>query len=476
MKKLIRGVTSNNYVDFFCRNCMHSYRTENRLKNYERLCINHHDHCETVMPKPNKNIVEFKSNEKSLHILHVIYAHLEAITKKIQSSEPNPEKSYTEKKNVYIACSYALHVIITQDENLITSYRGTDCMQKFGKPLKTVARMIINTPQKPMIQLTDEEKKHHEESNTCHICNDEFCNNKEDERYHNYRKVRDHCHYAEKYRGAVHSICNLKYKAPKEIPVIFHNGSKYDYHFIINELAKGIDDIICSGGDTEKYITFTVPLKKENKNGNPATCKLKFMHRLRFMNSSLSTLVDNLSQINKQECNKCKERKNEPINCTHVGYENNRLTYKCDKSKNISYKPTTSSIERFPSTYQFCKGDNDKCAFSLRKGINPFDYTDDWETFKETQLPLIKDFYNALNQTDISKEDYGHAHKVCNTFDIKNLREYHDLYVQSDTLLLADAFESFRKIYQEKYQLDPAHFVSAPGLTWQAYLKKEGKT
>ena len=79
-----------------------------------------------------------------------------------------------------------------------------------------------------------------------------------------YHKVRDHDHYTEKFRGAAHSICNLRYKTQKEIPIISHNGSKYDYHFIIKELAKEFkgQDFNCIGENTEKYITFSVPLEK----------------------------------------------------------------------------------------------------------------------------------------------------------------------------------------------------------------------
>ena len=129
MKRLIRGVTSNHHGDFFCRNCMHSYRTENSLKKHERLCTNH-DYRETVMPTYDKNILKFKFNKKSSHIPHVIYTDLQAILKKIQSSQPNPKNLYKEKKNAHILCGYALHMIRTYDENLITSYRGKDCMSK----------------------------------------------------------------------------------------------------------------------------------------------------------------------------------------------------------------------------------------------------------------------------------------------------------------------------------------------------------
>ena len=124
------------------------------------------------------------------------------------------------------------------------------------------------------------------------------------------------------------------------------------------ELPKGVDGITCLGDDTEKYITFKIQLKKEIKDGRFITFKLKFIDSFRFMNRSLSDLVDNLSEINKQECIKCKERKNESIDCKHIGYADNRLIYRCVECKNISCKPIRSLIERFPCTYQLCGGDN----------------------------------------------------------------------------------------------------------------------
>ena len=112
----------------------------------------------------------------------------------------------------------------------------------------------------------------------------------------------------------------------------------------------------------------------------------------------------------------------------------------------------------------------------LRKGVYPYEYMDSWKKFDETPLPPKKDFYSNLNLEDISNEDYAHAQKVFEVFKIKNLGEYHDLYVQSDTLLLADVYENFGNMCLEKYQLDPVYFVSVPGLAWQTCFKKTGVT
>ena len=99
---------------------------------------------------------------------------------------------------------------------------------------------------------------------------------------------------------------------------------------------------------------------------------------------------------------------------------------------------------------------------------------DSWEKFNETALPTKKDFYSNLNLENNSDEDCTHAQKVWDVFKIKNLGEYHDLYVQSDTLLLADVYENIRNMCLNIYELDPVYFVSAPGLAWQACLKKTG--
>ena len=118
---------------------------------------------------------------------------------------------------------------------------------------------------KEMISLTDKENESYEKQKVCHICKKEFSTDKNDK---NTFKVRDHCHYTGKFRGAAHSICNLRYKTPKEIPVVFHNGSTYDYHFIIKQLAKEFEgQFECLGENSEKYITSLIPNKKKHDNG-----------------------------------------------------------------------------------------------------------------------------------------------------------------------------------------------------------------
>ena len=165
------------------------------------------------------------------------------------------------------------------------------------------------------------------------------------------------------------------------------------------------------------------------------------------------------------------ERKKIKSECNFIGFKNNRLNYRCKKCKGTSKKSMNELIKKFPSMYQFCGDDLNKFVLLLRKGVYPYEYMDSWERFNETSLPLKKAFYSELNLEDITDKDYLHARKVWEVFEINNLGEYHDLYVQCDTLLLADVLEKFRDTCIEIYELDPSHFLSAPGLAWQACLK-----
>ena len=193
----------------------------------------------------------------------------------------------------------------------------------------------------------------------------------------------------------------------------------------------------------EKYITFSVPIKKECDNNKTITYRLKFIDSFRFMATSLSELVYNTSGIFRMEI---MQRKNKNSECCFVGLKNDRLIYKCKECKEEWKRPLNKLIENFPNTYQFWNGDLNKFVMLLRKDVYPYEYMDNWEKFDETALPPKKDFYSNLNLEDISDEDYAHAQKVWDVFKIKNLGEYHDLYVKIDTLLLSDIFENFRNM------------------------------
>ena len=209
------------------------------------------------------------------------------------------------KKNKHTPSGYSIftHCSYDKSKNKLNYCRGKDCMKKFSKDLREHVSKIINYEKKKMVPLTTEKKIYHNKQKICYICKKEFNNNEKK----NY-KVRDHCHYTGKYKGATHNICNLRYKVPKEIPIVFHNGSIYDYHFIIKELVKEFEgNFECLGENIEKYITFSVPIKKEIKNKDlEITYKIKFIDSYRFMASSLSKLVDNLSEgIHNSKCSDC---------------------------------------------------------------------------------------------------------------------------------------------------------------------------
>ena len=123
---------------------------------------------------------------------------------------------------------------------------------------------------------------------------------------------------------------------------------------------------------------------------------------------------------------------------------------------------------KFENTFKFSSNGIDKFILLLRRGVYPYEYTDDWEKFNETALPEKEKSYRNLSLEDITDADYMHAKRVCKDFEMKNLGEYHDLYLKSDTLLLADGFESFRDLCLGIHELDPVKFISASGLAWQA--------
>ena len=196
------------------------------------------------------------------------------------------------------------------------------------------------------------------------------------------------------------------------------------------------------------------------------------------MSMPLAKLINNLSEgIHNNTCVDCKScldyARSTSVYDTYTKTKNEKLILKCFNCNQYYEKDFNRElIKRFARTYEFCNKNLNKFILLLRKGVYLYEYMDNWERFEETLLPSKESFYSNLNMENIDDFDYRHGNKVFKRFKSKSLGEYHDLYVQSDTLLLADVFENFRNKCLKVYELNPAHFLSLPGLAWQPCLKK----
>ena len=210
---------------------------------------------------------------------------------------------------------------------------------------------------------------------------------------------------------------------------------------------------------------------KINKEGNKTTeiisYKVKFIDSMRFMATSLSNLVNNLTRrIHKLKC--------EISGCflEYRSVEGKSIKYNCSSfNKHFLIKLNEELKKKFRNTFEFSKIIINKFILLLRKEIYPYKYMDDWEKFSEKELPEKEKFSRNLNLENITDENYIPAKRFYRDFEIKNLGEYHDLYLRSDVILLTDVFESFRKMCLEINELGPVKFVLAPGLAWEAVLK-----
>ena len=412
---LLRGITSKHHSDFHCLKCFHSFATENKFQSHKRVCENK-DFCNIIMPSEDTKILQFNQYQKSNKVPFIIYADLEYIIEKIDGCTNNPENSSTTKVSEHIPSGFSMSTIssIRSIENKHDVYRNKDCIKKFCELLREHAMKITNFKKKKMKLLTKEQQESYENVKICYICKEKFENKYLKDKKN--CKVRDHCRYTGEYRGAAHSICNLKYNVPKKIPVVFHDGPNYDYHFIIKELAEELKKLFtCLGENTEKYITFTVPIEKEfariDKNGEKITKNisyiLQFIDSTRFMASSLSNLVNNLSEgLHRIKCKlghdnkKCETCgiKYKYCKCflEYTNFKDDLIKYiflSCDRSYQRKFNKKLKEI--FFHTYTFSNHDNNKFILLLRKGVYPYQYMDDWEKFNETSLPEKEDCYST---------------------------------------------------------------------------------
>ena len=421
--KFMFSQTKHEHKKHFCMYCLQCFSREDVLTEHKNNCISINGKQAIKMPEKGEQVF-FKNHQKQLPVPFVIYADFEAITEKIHGCLPNNEKSYTEAYQKHTDCGYGYKVVCCYDDKYskpVQIHRGENAVHKFMENMleevdwcKSIIKKHFNKP----LEMTEENEIDFKKAIKCHICDQQYTDKD--------IRVRDHCHITGKFRGSAHQDCNLKLRikpATIKIPVLFHNLRGYDSHFImqqIGEIAKKHSyknkrgeechmNINCIPNNMEKYMAFML--------GN----NLVFLDSFQFMSSSLDNLTKNLPD------------------------------------------------DAFKYTQQvFIK---EQFNLMKQKGIYPYDYMDSFDRFNETQLPNKKDFFSILNNEHITHEQYNHAQNVWKTFNIKTMGDYHDLYLKSDILLLADVFENFRKTCLQYYELDPCHYFSSPGLSWDAMLK-----
>ena len=203
------------------------------------------------------------------------------------------------------------------------------------------------------------------------------------------------------------------------------------------------DNFECIGENTEKYLTFSVPIKKKIENKDiEITYKIKFIDSFRFMATSLSKLVDNSTEdIHGDKYVDCKS------DLSYMKVIDAALIFRSfNCKKNYEKEINKELIEKFASIYKFRNNDLNKFVMLFRKDVYPYEYMDGWDKFNETSIPNKESFHSNLTMEDITETDYIHANNVFKTFKLNSLGDYHDIYVQSDTLLLADVFENLEKL------------------------------
>ena len=364
------------------------FYTTVKQRSHQVYCENN-ESVRVEMPKQGST-VEFKDGRNQFRVPFIMYADFESILEPMGPVEPgSPNQPYTNEVNQHTPSGWCVYSKFAYGDvdNPLRTYRDKDCIETFCNYIKGEAHRLYHMfPELPMDPLTKKQWKTYKRSTKCHICYKPFALGDP--------KVRDQCHYTCLYRGPAHSLCNLRYKIPSYIPVVFHNLSGYDAHLFIRELGGHASDMEVIAKNKEDYISFSIKVpvdSYEDKNGEEKDklIELRFIDSFKFMSSSLDSLTKKLVRGGKRL----------------FGFE--------DYSE-LQYDLLT------------------------RKGVYPYEYINSWDRFNETQLPPISAFHSNLNMSSISKEDYQHAQRVWKEFGIHNLGDYHNLYLRTDVVLLAN--------------------------------------
>ena len=385
------------------KRCLNHFKTPESLVKHLKLCQNH-DHQRHVYPNKDNKYAFFKQYQKMHRVPFVVYADFECFIKPVNNKIGKGTVQY--QKHEPSGFCYTIKCMeesVYKDKTVLYTAKesGEDIGKEFVECLEGDLKEVYEILKTVVpINMSEQEEESFKNATVCYTCGLKLRND----------RVRDHCHLTGKYRGAAHEKCNLRMRTPKFVPVLFHNLEGYDSHLFVKSLGLSNGEISCIPKTDEKYISFSKQIVMEtiieeksitDKEGNEITfeeeklkLEMRFLDSLKFTLKSLDSLVKGLGS---------------------------------DQFKTLENE----------------MGDNELLK---KKGVFPYEFMTDFDKLNLSKLPPKKNFYSKLNDSKISDEDYKHAQKVWEEFNCKTMRDYHDLYLKTDVLLLADVMENYRNI------------------------------
>ncbi len=430
-------MSNHQHKKYFCLNCMNGFGSEKTLTKHQVFCLERKPQVE-IFPNPG-DTTKFKNYERLHDMPFTVYADFECFVKPLEVKEKDPSMSFTTKYQSHVPSGFC-YTIKCMDETIYPTKTvlrtiseenedmGKLFVETLSEDLKPIYE-ILKTP-KPMI-MSNSNKTAYEKSEKCYACEIQFGSERINEKTKKKEKIvkcRDHCHVTGKYRGAACDKCNLRMKVPKFAPVLFHNLEGYDSHLFVKSLGLEEGDIKCIPKTDEKYISFSKNIPMEtflSDDGKEKTIclEIRFLDSLKFTLKSLDALVKTLGKDD--------------------------------------FRTLTSQMSVDFKSLELLK----------RKGVFPYEYMTGFSRLGATCLPPKEAFYSQLSDSHITDSDYAHAQNVWETFGCKSMKDYHDLYLKTDVLLLADVMTEFRKTCKKAYGLEALHYYTSPGLAWDAMLK-----
>jgi hypothetical protein len=409
---------------YYCLRCTCGFSSQSILDEHMKYCSLISE-CKTIYPSKYKNYKDGKwtySNEKEGFSRPANEIYFYNDLKKIAKQFKHPYILVGDFEAVMTKSDYSFnvtHEMISFGALSISEFTPlsphiftgskSDIINSFHDFLMKKVAEYKSIQGKAMNPLTPQQEEEYNKSTTCHLCLGKLSVDK---------KVHDHDHFSGEYRGPAHTYCNTKIQEPKFIPFFFHNLRGYDSHFIIQILSEIKNlKINVIANSSEKYLSISTIIDG---------IQIRFLDSYQFMLASLESLAKNLGDN----------------------------------------KPITKSIleNKFPNF----KND---IPLLFKKGVFPYSWFDSQNKLNNTELPPIEDFYDVLTESNIKAEEYERAESIWSNFHIQNIKEYLELYLLVDVLLLGDVIDSFRKISMRDYGLDPVYYYTSPNFAWDALLK-----